>query len=251
MRSVKNPNIDTLIKKGEKHFKNRQFEDALRIFDFALKLDEKNERLWEYKMTALNELDRVDEAYECLEQIAEINPEKKKWLAEVRKNPEIQRCDKLMEDAQRFIADRQYGKAISCYKEVIKSDPQCADAYMNIGICYDHLGDFSSAIDFYDMALEIYPLYPKAWSNKAITYQHMGDFSEALRCFDKAIDLDKNYSLAYYNKGVLLMENGDHRFALECFTKTIEIDPKNENAKLNAEACIHALESNCDGAPTL
>ncbi len=240
--AIKNPKIEKLIRKGENQLKNGHFEDALRIFDFALKLDRKNEKLLEYKSIALNELDRVDEAYECLEKIAEINPEKKKWLVEVRKNPEIQRCDKLMEDAQRLVADQQYEKAISYYKDVIKSDPTCTDAYMNIGICYDHLGDYSSAIDFFDMALELYPLYPKAWSNKAITYQHMGDIDEALSCFDKAIDLDKNYSLAYYNKGVLLMENGDYRLALECFTKTLEIDPKKENAKLNAEACIHALE---------
>jgi tetratricopeptide (TPR) repeat protein len=240
--AIKNPKIEKLIRKGEKHLEKGQFEDALRIFDFALKLDGKNEKLLEYKSAALNELDRIDEAYECLEQIAKINPEKKKWLAEVRKNPEIQRCDKLMEDAQRLIADQQYEKAISFYKEVIKSDPTCTDAYMNIGICYDHLGDYSSAIDFFDMTLELYPLYPKAWQNKAITYQNMGDFGEALRCFDKAIDLDKNYSLAYYNKGVPLMENGIYGHALECFTKMLEIDPKNENAKLNAEACIHALE---------
>jgi tetratricopeptide (TPR) repeat protein len=228
---VKNPKIDTLIRKGEKHLEKGQFEDALRIFDYALKLDDKNEKLWEYKSAALNELDRIDEAYECLEHIAKINPEKKKKLAEARKNPEIQRCDKLMEDAQRLVSDQQYEEAISYYKEVIKSDPTCTDAYMNIGICYDHLGDYSSANDFYDMALEIYPLYPKAWSNKAITYQHMGDIGDALICFDKAIDLDKNYSLAYYNKGVLYTDIGDYRLALECFTKTLEIDPKNENAK--------------------
>jgi tetratricopeptide (TPR) repeat protein len=75
---VKNPNIDTLIRKGEKHLEKGQFEDALRIFDFTLKLDGKNEKLLEFKSIALNELDRVDEAYECLEKIAEINPEKKK-----------------------------------------------------------------------------------------------------------------------------------------------------------------------------
>ncbi len=239
---VKNPNIDALIRKGENHLDKGQFEDALRIFDYALKLDDKNEKLLEYKSIALDELDRVDEAYECLEKLAEINPEKKKWLAEVRKNPEIQRCDKLMEGAQRLVADQQYEKAISNYKEVIKSDPTCTDAYMNIGICYDHLGDYSSAIDFYDMALELYPLYPKVWLNKAITYQHMGDIAEALICFDKAVELEWNYSLAYYNKGVLLMENGDYRLALECFTKTLEIDPTNDGAKYNAEKCIDFLE---------
>ncbi len=191
-----------------------------------------------YKSIALNELDRVDEAYECLEKITEINPEKKKCLTEARKNPEIERCDKLMDDAEILVADQQYEKAISNYKEVIKSDPTCTDAYMYIGICYDHLGDYSSAINFYDMALEIYPLYPKAWLNKAITYQHTGDITEALICFDKAIELDRNYSLAYYNKGVLLMENGDYRRALECFTKTHEIDTKNDDAKYNAEKCI-------------
>jgi hypothetical protein len=40
--SVKNQNIETLIKKGEKHLEKGQFEDALRIFEFALKLDGKN-----------------------------------------------------------------------------------------------------------------------------------------------------------------------------------------------------------------
>ncbi len=239
---VKNPNIEKLIKKGERHLKNKQFEDALRIFEYGIKLDRKNEKLWEYKADALYELDRIDEAYECLEQIKAINPEKMRWLDEIRKIPEIQRCDKLMEDANMLIADRQYDKAITHYKEVIKSDPTCTDAYMNIGICYDHLGDHSSALDFFDMALELYPSYPKVWLNKAITYQHIGDINEALNCFEKAIDLDKNYSLAYYNKGVLLMENGNYRLAIESFTKALEIDPKNENARYNAEICINALE---------
>ena len=99
----------------------------------------------------------------------------------------------------------------------------------------------SSIEELEEIRKEDRELYPKAWSNKAITYQHMGDIGEALMCFDRAIDLDKNYSLAYYNKGVLLMENRDYSPALECFTKTVEIDAKNENAKLNAEACIHAL----------
>jgi tetratricopeptide (TPR) repeat protein len=239
---VKNPNIETLLRKGERHLKNRQFEDALRIFDFALKLDGENQKLWEYKLIALNELDRIDEAYECLEQIGNINPEKMKWLAEMRKIPEIQKCDELMEYAHKLVEEQKYEKAISYYQEVIKSDPTCTDAYMNIGICYDCLGDYSSAIDFYDMALELYPQYSKAWLNKAITYQHMGEIGGALSCFEKAIEIDKNYSLAYYNKGVLLMENGEYRLALESFTKVIEIDPKNENAKFNAEKCIHALE---------
>jgi hypothetical protein len=43
MQPVRNPKIDTLIKKGKKHLEKEQFEDALRIFDFALKLDGKNE----------------------------------------------------------------------------------------------------------------------------------------------------------------------------------------------------------------
>jgi tetratricopeptide (TPR) repeat protein len=239
---IKNPKIDALIRKGEKHLDKGQFEDALRIFDFALKLDGKNEKLLEYKSIALDELDRVDEAYECLEKLAEINPEKKKWLAEARKNPEIERCDKLMEDTQGLVADQQYDKADSYYKDDIQCDPTCTDAYMNFGIYYDHLGDYSSAINFFDMALEISPLYPKAWLNKAITYQHMGDITEALICFDKAIELDRNYSLAYYDKGVLLMENGDYRLALECFTKTLEIDQKNDDAKYYAEKCIDFLE---------
>ena len=38
------------------------------------------------------------------------------------------------------------------------------------------------------------------------------------------------------------MDIGDYRLALEYFTKTLEIDPQNENAKFNAEKCIHALE---------
>jgi tetratricopeptide (TPR) repeat protein len=92
MRPLRNPNIDSLIKKGEKHLKKGQFEDALRIFDFALQLDGKNEKLLEYKSIALNELDGFDEVYECLEQIAEINPEKKEIaciIAEESRNPKM------------------------------------------------------------------------------------------------------------------------------------------------------------------
>lgn len=238
----KNPNIDILIKKGVKLLEKRQFEDALRIFDFGLTLDKENEKLWEYRFEALYEVNRIDEAYECLEHIGTINPEKMKWLDEIRKIPEIESCDKLMEDAEILIVEQQHEKAITHYKEVINSDPECTDAYMNIGICYDHLRDYPFAIDFFNMALELYPLYPKAWLNKAITYHHMSNINEALNCFDKAISLDKNYSLAYYNKGVFFIDIGEYGLALESFTKVLEIDPDNKNARYNAKQCINALK---------
>lgn len=175
-------------------------------------------------------------------ELQKIIPKRNKLLALLRKNPEIQRCNKLMDDAEILLSGKKYENAISNYKEVIKSDPTYTDAYLNIGICYDHLGDYSSAIDFFDMALELYPLYPKAWLNKAITYQHMGDITGALICFDKAIEVYRNYSIAYYYKGVLYMDIGYFRLALECFTKTLEIDPQNENAKYNAQKCIGELD---------
>jgi hypothetical protein len=55
-----------------------------------------------------------------LEQIKDINPEKMRWFSEIRKIPEIQRCDKLMEDASMLIAERRYEKAIARYKDTMQ-----------------------------------------------------------------------------------------------------------------------------------
>ncbi len=67
-------NIEELLSKGKQLLEEDKLENALEIFEQALKLDTKNPDLWNLKGIALRSLGRYIEAVECYEKSLEIDP---------------------------------------------------------------------------------------------------------------------------------------------------------------------------------
>ena len=69
--------IDELIKMGKKQLEDRQYDDALNLFQRAMSLNQNDPDLWNLNGIALRSLGRYNEAIECFNKSLEIDPRDK------------------------------------------------------------------------------------------------------------------------------------------------------------------------------
>ena len=62
--------------------------------------------------------------------------------------------DARMEEAQGYLEDERYRKAIPAFLEVIESDPTLVDAYIGLANAYVEEGDYEAAIELLEDAVK-------------------------------------------------------------------------------------------------
>ena len=89
--------------------------------------------------------------------------------------------------------------ALASLNEVIKLNPELAEAYNNIGNLLRELGSFSEAIDNFNKAIKLNSSYAEAFNNRGSSLQSLGRLSEAIENYEQAISLTTFYPMAYSN----------------------------------------------------
>jgi protein O-GlcNAc transferase len=116
-------------------------------------------------------------------------------------------------------------KAIECFREALRLDPNHAKAYNNIGMALGDQGKLGAAIESFVQALTLEPGYATAYYNLAITLQDHGHLNDAVECYQKAVAIDPQNAAAYFNLGNTLHEQGNRDAALESFQKALALEP--------------------------
>jgi len=125
---------------------------------------------------------------------------------------------------------KDYQKAKSCYEKVIAINPNYADAHYNFGILLKELGENQKAKSCYEKAIAINPNYANAHNNLGVIFQNQMNHEKAKDCYEKAIAINPNYTDAHNNLGNIFKELGEDEKAKECFEKAIEINPNHPYA---------------------
>ena len=86
----------------------------------------------------------------------------------------------------------EHQRAIEHYNEVIRLNPQHAEAYYNRGLAYGNLGQHQREIQDYDEAIRLNPQYASAYYYRGGSYEALGKTKEAERDFQKAKELGYN-----------------------------------------------------------
>jgi tetratricopeptide (TPR) repeat protein len=74
-------------------------------------------------------------------------------------------------------------EADKCYDEMLKRDPNQADALCGKGCIRIEKKDHVEAIKLFDSALEIDKDNPTIWTNKGRALEVIGDFENAQKCY--------------------------------------------------------------------
>ena len=120
---------------------------------------------------------------------------------------------------------------IAAYNNVLKLNPNSADAYNNRGVAKKHLGRFSEAIADYNQAILLKPDFAVAYYNRGDAKKNLGQYEDALKDFNKTIEFRPDLPQAYGSKGCTLVALGRYKEALAPLNKCLEMDDKQVFAK--------------------
>ena len=107
-----------------------------------------------------------------------------------------------------LLANRQYKKAMSEFKNAINADPRNVSAYGNIGFLFLLKGNAEKAIANLKQASSIDPHNAKIMRHLGLTYKIKGNSREAFRYFEKALYLDSTDPYALLNLAAFYAEIG-------------------------------------------
>ena len=93
----------------------------------------------------------------------------------------------------------RYAKAIQDFTEVIRLDPNDAQAYNNRGVAKGGLGRRAEAIEDYTTAIHLNPNDVTAYNNRGATKEKLGRYAEAVEDYKTALRLDPNNAKAKNN----------------------------------------------------
>ena len=149
-------------------------------------------------------------------------------------------------------------KALECYDEAIKRDPEFAEPWYGKGKIFAaaqqmpqsywwaHIispyitgrpapegtdegqpaNKYRETLKMFNKATELDPKFVNAWYAKGDFYfGYVNGEGDAVECFDKAIALDSKFEPAWYGKAQALAKLGKHEEALKCCDKAIALLP--------------------------
>ena len=129
--------------------------------------------------------------------------------------------------------NKKFHTAEKFYKEILKTHPNHAGTYVNLGMTLYKLEKYKEAIDCYENAIKINPKDSNPHYNLGNLYKNFNKYEEAINFYNKAIKINPNHLGAYNNLGNVFKDLGEYKKAINCYIKAIQINPNNAEVHNN------------------
>jgi tetratricopeptide (TPR) repeat protein len=124
---------DSLLSKGNQLFKEAKYEEALRYYEQAIRINENSVTTWHNRGSTLRKLKRYEEALSSYDKALDLNPN---FIFAWRKKAEILASDLNCSE-----------QSIYCYEQIISIDCNDHRAWIERGLQLFRLGKFQEALD--------------------------------------------------------------------------------------------------------
>jgi tetratricopeptide (TPR) repeat protein len=124
---------------------------------------------------------------------------------------------------QKLAATTDQKNNIASLSEVIKTNPNDANALNLRGAAYGASGEYDRALADFNAAIQTNPQYYQAYANRALVYTRMNRLPQALDDYNRALDIDPKYGVAYIGRGNIYRAQNNHSAAIEDFGRALEI----------------------------
>ncbi|MBG9388189.1 tetratricopeptide repeat protein [Caenimonas aquaedulcis] len=190
------PPVQQLILNGRRLHNARQYEEAAKTFQGALRIQSDNAEVLHGLALALRALKQSTEAMPLLQKAIILVPDRADYY----------------NDLGLLFQDRlDFAKAVSFHKRAIKVDPRFISAWINLGVAHKRLGRLEDAASAYAKALEINPRSPEAHNNLGNLMRIQGQLVEARNHLRRALALAPTYEDAKSNLAEVTKAIADSR----------------------------------------
>ena len=233
--------------RGNVHFKQDNYYQAIQDYGKALELDPVNRGAYLYRAHALRQLGYLGDAIRDYEAVLAQEPTTAdaylgigmvrqlmgdndnairffdKALEVDSTNPYIylNRGEAWVAKGDNDSAERDFGKALEL-------DPQYSYAYVTRGLILMGKGDLEGALRDLDCALHLNPSFAYPRSLRGLLYLQKEDLDRAIQDFDDALERGLNSSNTHNNRGVAYEKKGDLSRAMQDYDQALRIRPNKE-----------------------
>ncbi len=280
---------------GEALVAGGKFAEAAEVATSLISLDETSAAGYELRGRALVMNNRLDNGVDDLRKAVELAPDDANYLtslgmglqlakqideaalklrAAVEKDPTNPRALRLLGQLSREQFEVQ--DSVKWLLEATKADPGDAEAWFQLALSQNELGDQAEAetsaeratalvsdntkywyvygemlrinkkpdeaTAAYHKALEIKPSHPKAAAKIALTLYDSHKYEEAEVFITQAVKTDPNNALLYYNLGWVYEAQKKYKLAIDAFQRYVDLADKGDGDLGKAKAEIKALK---------
>jgi tetratricopeptide (TPR) repeat protein len=118
-----------------------------------------------------------------------------------------------------------YAQSERLIRSAIARNTRSADHHNNLGNTYRLQGDLARAVSSYREAIAIDASHIEALHSLANSLADRGDFAEAESCFRDLLRLQPDFTDAHYNLGNAKLNQGNAAVAIECYRRAIDLQP--------------------------
>jgi tetratricopeptide (TPR) repeat protein len=166
------------------------------------------------------------------------NPESGQVLFDFRVAELAREAERLGHDD---VGERRARRGAGGGGEAVKSAPEQAEEWYQIGCAREDAGDGDGGLAAYRKALEADAGHVEAHINLGRMLQERGEREAAMRLYERALALRPDDPLAAFNLAVALEECGRDGEAAAAYRRAIESDPRAADAHYNLAALYERI----------
>lgn len=206
--------VKTIFRLGSIYSYNREYEEALRCFSGACRLEPHKAAYWEMKAEMHLELEQIEEACSAFKKALRYSA-----------NPEL-----MARTAYCYVQLNKIDKGMRYYEKVLKHEPDHYDSLCNLAAIYQNQGRSAEALKLLERAHSIYPNDPILLNNLAYTMVHLGRARKATEFYQAALRLVPDHPLLLYNLSACLASKGEWEAGIGTLKQLLDIDPDHSDA---------------------
>jgi tetratricopeptide (TPR) repeat protein len=242
----KNPqNASLYFQRAQLYYDKSIYDLSIADLKFALKIDSLNPDYYHLMADAFLDYGNAKEAMNAMTDVMAIYPERiptllkmaeLKYILEdydssIMTINEIVRLDPQNAEAYfmlglNFRALKDNTRSINAFRTAVEMDSKLTDAWISLGELHEEKKD-PLALQYYESAILSDPKSMQAKHAKAFYLQNNGKINEALNIYNEIIREDKMYSDAFLNSGLLYLELDSLSRAYEQFDLLTSVSPTN------------------------
>jgi len=189
-----------------------QYEDSLNLAKLAVKINEKNEKLWLILAEAQIANKQFMDALDSLNKAEQINSN----ISEI-----------YFAKSNIYLKISEQRKAKSALEKAIKIEPNNHQAIFQLGNILLMEKDYLGAIKLFDKSIKIKPDFWQAINNQGLAYFEKNNITLSIKLFKSAISIEENAEPLLGLASCVRIN--DSKLAIQLAKKALDKDPKYVN----------------------